>query len=243
MCVTSCWFSTKRQISLSTWTKENSFCHPWTKLLRVISRCVCGVFASLTTRQDLASQRPGKCLSTLISGLNIWIMSSSSIPTQLRRTQFSARMMSFLKCSATSEYTQRHLLLPPHLRLQTYPLHSKPVLSPSSLSHCLCSSTSYFGCWCHCGWQHTEEEGGGTSWNIMQYDTCSHQSFFLLFPPTCSTWHTLIGGAKITCMTCQRVLHMNLLFKGLAAIATLSTCPMAPLANPLWLWSSWRLLR
>jgi len=53
--MTSHWFSTKRQKSLSTWTKENSFCHPWTKLLRVISGCVCSVFTSLTTHQDLTS--------------------------------------------------------------------------------------------------------------------------------------------------------------------------------------------
>ena len=61
----------------------------------------------------------------------------------------------------------------PHLRLQTHPPHSKPILPPSSLSHSPCGSAIYFSCWCYCRWQHTEEEkGGGTSWNIMQHDTC-----------------------------------------------------------------------
>jgi len=52
-------------------------------------------------------------------------MSNSSIPIQLRRTQFLACMALSPRHSATSEYTQRH---PPPA-----PPSSKDVVSPSSL--------------------------------------------------------------------------------------------------------------
>jgi len=134
-------------------------------------------------------------------------------------------------------YSKAPLLPLPHIRMRTHPPHSKPILPPSSSSHCPCGSTSYFGCWCYCGWQcMEEEEGGGTSWNIMQHDMCLHQSPpppLHLFCMTCAHW-----GAKIMCMTCQQVLHVDLSFKGLAVIAAISTHPMAPLANLLWLWLS-----
>jgi len=77
------------------------------------------------------------------------------------------------------------------------PLSPKDVDSPSSpsfSSHCPCGSTSYFGCWRYCRWQCMEEEGGGTSWNIMQYDMCSCQS--PLSPPPFVQHDTCPSGGK-----------------------------------------------
>ena len=115
-------------------------------------------------------------------------MSSSPIPTQSRRTQFSACMALSPRCSATLEYTQRHPLLPlPHLRMQTHSPHSKPVLLPlSSSSHCSCSSATYFGCWCYCGWAVYRRRR--RQWNILEHHTTQYMlmpilpSFFLPVP-------------------------------------------------------------
>ena len=139
-------------------------------------------------------QRSRKCSSILISGLRAWIMLNPSIPTQLRRTQFSAHL-------ALSRSIQQHRNIlegtSPSPKVMDSPSPSQPILPSLSSSHCLCSSTGYFGCWCYCGWQcMEEEEGSGTFWNITWHDTCLCWSFLLSSPSLSIPHDTCPSGGK-----------------------------------------------
>jgi len=160
---------------------------------------------------------------------------------QLRRNLFSNGTISSPKCLLTLVSIQRPLLLLlPHLRMWTHPPHPKSILLPSHphpTAPVAVPVTLAAGATADGSARKKKKKmvkHSGTSCD----KTCAHADSPLhLFHMTCAYW-----GARIMCTTHQWVLHMDLLFKGLATIATLSTHPMAPSADPLWSWSSRRLL-
>jgi len=155
-------------------------------------------------------------------------MLNSSILIQLRRTQFSACLVSSLKLSTTLEYTQRHLPLSlPHLRLWTHPPPPHPLpTAPAAVPVTLAAGAAVGG---SAQKKKKAVEHSGTSCDTLC--ACAN-------PPSLSPPAPHDMWARITCTTCQWVLHVDLSFKGLATVAALSTCPMAPPANLLWSWLS-----